>query len=155
MWVQPLFCDALRNVYYLNLYQEYSGISEIRCPRLACYYLAPYSIRENNAHFRLGLSLSDTLCWSNRCFNTVSLGQTPRPSLPADGVALCLWYLGFCEEAVERMCLLPDSVLDQLIKWVEPRDAELIWDHPLMFNYCYWSNSCTFNVKNYMRALII
>ena len=41
---------------------------------------------------------------------------TPKRSMPAEGVCLCLWYLGFQEEAAERMCQLPHDVLQDIIR---------------------------------------
>lgn len=62
--------------------------------------------------------------------------QVPRPSLPADGVALCLWYLAYCEEAVERICLLPDHVLGELIRyslWLLECSHQSSRTHAVMF----------------------
>ncbi|XP_076447473.1 DDB1- and CUL4-associated factor 1-like isoform X2 [Babylonia areolata] len=41
-----------------------------------------------------------------------------RPSIAATGVALCLYYLSYFEDAMERVCLLPDHVLSDLIGYM-------------------------------------
>ena len=62
--------------------------------------------------------------------------QIPRPSLPAEGVVLCLWYLAYCEEAIERTCSLPDSTLNRLIEyalWLLERSHQSSKMHSIMF----------------------
>ncbi|KAL8603740.1 hypothetical protein ACOMHN_024356 [Nucella lapillus] len=41
-----------------------------------------------------------------------------RPSIAATGVALCLYYLSYFEDAMERVCLLPDHVLSDLVGYM-------------------------------------
>ncbi|VVC46308.1 Hypothetical protein CINCED_3A018660, partial [Cinara cedri] len=41
----------------------------------------------------------------------------PRPSIPSTGVSICFYYLSYCEEAMERICLLPDHILIDLVKY--------------------------------------
>ncbi|KAF5284193.1 hypothetical protein FQR65_LT00193 [Abscondita terminalis] len=43
--------------------------------------------------------------------------EVPRPSIAAAGVSICLYYLGYCEEAMECVCLLPDYVISNLVKY--------------------------------------
>ncbi|CAG0880840.1 unnamed protein product [Darwinula stevensoni] len=43
------------------------------------------------------------------------LPQVPRPSIAATGVSMCLYYLACCEDAMERVCLLPPSILWDLV----------------------------------------
>uniref|UniRef100_A0A673X2A6 DDB1- and CUL4-associated factor 1 n=1 Tax=Salmo trutta TaxID=8032 RepID=A0A673X2A6_SALTR len=39
----------------------------------------------------------------------------PRPSMAATGVSLCLYYLAYNQDAMERVCMLPDSVLSDMV----------------------------------------
>ncbi|XP_069101399.1 DDB1- and CUL4-associated factor 1-like isoform X2 [Argopecten irradians] len=41
-----------------------------------------------------------------------------RPSVAATGVSLCLYYLSYFEDVFERVCLLPEHVLTQLVTYV-------------------------------------
>ncbi|XP_060518172.1 protein mahjong-like isoform X1 [Cylas formicarius] len=46
-----------------------------------------------------------------------ALLEVPRPSIAATGVSICLYYLGYCEEAMERVCLLPKYIVTNLVKY--------------------------------------
>ena len=46
-----------------------------------------------------------------------------RPSIAATGVSLCLYYLSYFDDAMERVCLLPDHVLEALVRYV------LLWSY--------------------------
>lgn len=46
-----------------------------------------------------------------------ALLDVPRPSIAATGVSICLYYLGYCEEAMERVCLLPKYIITNLVKY--------------------------------------
>ncbi|XP_055773836.1 DDB1- and CUL4-associated factor 1-like isoform X1 [Salvelinus fontinalis] len=41
----------------------------------------------------------------------------PRPSMAATGVSLCLYYLAYNQDAMERVCMLPDSVLSDMVDY--------------------------------------
>ncbi|KAL1117022.1 hypothetical protein AAG570_004350 [Ranatra chinensis] len=43
--------------------------------------------------------------------------EVPRPSIAATGVSICLYYLAYCEDAMERVCLLPQSVVSDLVRY--------------------------------------
>lgn len=43
--------------------------------------------------------------------------EVPRPSVAATGVSICMYYLAYCEEAMERVCLLPRRVLADLVRY--------------------------------------
>lgn len=43
--------------------------------------------------------------------------QIPRPGIAATGVSICLYYLSHCEDAMERICLLPCAVLSWLTSY--------------------------------------
>ncbi|KAK3859308.1 hypothetical protein Pcinc_034564 [Petrolisthes cinctipes] len=124
-------------------YQESLGhVYEHNTMDLIFHYL---DVRRT-AHARLSFEalrfLGSLLFHKKFCIEFVNVGgiqkllQVPRPSLPADGVSLCLWYLGYCEEAVERICQLPDSVLTQLVSyglWLLERSHQSSRTHAVMF----------------------
>lgn len=41
--------------------------------------------------------------------------EIPRPSMAATGVSLCLYYLAYNQDAMERVCMLPNSVLSDVV----------------------------------------
>lgn len=43
--------------------------------------------------------------------------QVYRPSVAATGVSICLYYLAYSEDAMERICQLPKSVLSELVTY--------------------------------------
>ncbi|XP_062610768.1 DDB1- and CUL4-associated factor 1-like [Saccostrea cucullata] len=43
--------------------------------------------------------------------------QVPRPSVAACGVSLCIYYLSYFEDAMERVCQLPDETLAELVSY--------------------------------------
>ncbi|KAL0977951.1 hypothetical protein UPYG_G00163700 [Umbra pygmaea] len=45
------------------------------------------------------------------------LMDVPRPSMAATGVSLCLYYLAYNQDAMERVCMLPDNVLADMVTY--------------------------------------
>ncbi|XP_039287323.1 DDB1- and CUL4-associated factor 1 [Nilaparvata lugens] len=43
--------------------------------------------------------------------------EVPRPSIASTGVSICLYYLAYCEDAMERVCLLPQHILSDLVRY--------------------------------------
>uniref|UniRef100_A0A3Q3BBL1 DDB1- and CUL4-associated factor 1 n=1 Tax=Kryptolebias marmoratus TaxID=37003 RepID=A0A3Q3BBL1_KRYMA len=43
--------------------------------------------------------------------------EIPRPSMAATGVSLCLYYLAYNLDTMERVCILPDGVLSDLVSY--------------------------------------
>uniref|UniRef100_A0A7N8WMM3 DDB1- and CUL4-associated factor 1 n=1 Tax=Mastacembelus armatus TaxID=205130 RepID=A0A7N8WMM3_9TELE len=43
--------------------------------------------------------------------------EIPRPSMATTGVSLCLYYLAYNQDAMERVCMLPDSVLSNMVSY--------------------------------------
>lgn len=43
--------------------------------------------------------------------------EVPRPSIAATGVSICLYYLAYCEDAIERVCLLPQHTITDLVTY--------------------------------------
>ncbi|KAJ3586455.1 hypothetical protein NHX12_012853 [Muraenolepis orangiensis] len=41
--------------------------------------------------------------------------EIPRPSMAATGVSLCLYYLAYNQDAMERVCMLPASILSDVV----------------------------------------
>uniref|UniRef100_A0A8D0CRP9 DDB1- and CUL4-associated factor 1 n=1 Tax=Sander lucioperca TaxID=283035 RepID=A0A8D0CRP9_SANLU len=43
--------------------------------------------------------------------------EIPRPSMAATGVSLCLYYLAYNQDAMERVCTLPNGVLSDMVSY--------------------------------------
>ncbi|KAG7478171.1 hypothetical protein MATL_G00077550 [Megalops atlanticus] len=43
--------------------------------------------------------------------------EIPRPSMATTGVSLCLYYLAYNQDAMERVCMLPHSVLSDMVAY--------------------------------------
>ncbi|XP_030581654.1 DDB1- and CUL4-associated factor 1-like isoform X3 [Archocentrus centrarchus] len=43
--------------------------------------------------------------------------EVPRPSMAATGVSHCLYYLAYNQDAMERVCTLPDGVLTDMVSY--------------------------------------
>ncbi|KAL1021566.1 hypothetical protein UPYG_G00014890 [Umbra pygmaea] len=43
--------------------------------------------------------------------------EIPKPSMAATGVSLCLYYLAYNQDAMERVCMLPHSVLSDVVSY--------------------------------------
>ncbi|XP_023669197.2 DDB1- and CUL4-associated factor 1-like isoform X1 [Paramormyrops kingsleyae] len=43
--------------------------------------------------------------------------EIPRPSMAATGVSLCLYYLAYNQDAMERVCMLPPSILAEVVNY--------------------------------------
>lgn len=59
------------------------------------------------------------LCYLFTTFFFQKLLLIPKPSIPATGVSVCFYYLSYCEDAMERICLLPEHVLVDVVKYVK------------------------------------
>ncbi|XP_063852403.1 protein mahjong-like [Scylla paramamosain] len=102
-------------------YQESLGhVYEYHALELIIHYMQVRRVGNARLSFE-GLRFLGSLLFHKKfCLEFVNMGgiqellKVPRPSLPADGVALCLWYLAYCEEAVERICLLPERTVREV-----------------------------------------
>ncbi|XP_066939041.1 DDB1- and CUL4-associated factor 1 isoform X1 [Macrobrachium rosenbergii] len=124
-------------------YQESLGhVYEHNALELIFHYINVRRTGNARLSFEALRFLGSLLFHKKFCLEFVKMGgmqkllQVPRPSLPADGVALCMWYLAYCEEAVERICLLPDKVLSELIRyalWLLECSHQSSRTHAVMF----------------------
>lgn len=45
------------------------------------------------------------------------LMKVPRPSVSATGVSIALYYLAYCEDAMERICLMSQTLVSEVVKY--------------------------------------
>lgn len=43
--------------------------------------------------------------------------KVPRPSISATAVSISLYYLAYCEDAMERICLMSQSIIPEVVKY--------------------------------------
>ena len=88
--------------------------------------LAYINLKENNdvcLAFEALKYLGSLLCHKKFAIEFINIGgvqellKIPRPSMAATGVSMCLYYLAYFEDAMERVCLLPFPVLTDMVKY--------------------------------------
>nr|XP_018908468.1 PREDICTED: protein mahjong-like isoform X1 [Bemisia tabaci] len=42
--------------------------------------------------------------------------EVPQPGIAATGVSICFYYLAYCEDAIERVCLLPKEIFHEVVR---------------------------------------
>nr|CAI5853357.1 unnamed protein product [Callosobruchus analis] len=112
----------LRYLTAMGDYQEFlSHVFEHNALELILCYVNVRVTREARLAFEALKYLAALLCHKNSRLrhpaNFQALLEVPRPSIAATGVSICLYYLGYCEEAMERVCLLPKYVVSNLVKY--------------------------------------
>lgn len=114
----------LRYLTPMGEYQEFlSHVFENDALELILCYVNVRCTREARLAFEALKFLASLLCHKKfsiefiHCRGLEALLEVPRPSIAATGVSTCLYYLGYCEEAMERVCLLPKYVITNLVKY--------------------------------------
>ncbi|XP_078596446.1 DDB1- and CUL4-associated factor 1-like isoform X1 [Branchiostoma floridae x Branchiostoma japonicum] len=108
----------------LGEYQELlATFFELGAMDLVTYYMDLRNTRDVRLTFDALKWLAALLCHKKFAAEFVSQGglqkllQVHRPSMAATGVSMCLYYLAYNEDAMERVCLLPHNVLSDLVDY--------------------------------------
>ena len=127
--LDPLSVEMKERLVVLYLtamgeYQELLGqVFENDALSLILSYI---DLKENNdvcLAFEALKYLGSLLCHKKFAIEFLSVGgvqellKIPRPSMAATGVSMCLYYLAYFEDAMERVCLLPHAVLTDMVKY--------------------------------------
>ncbi|KAL3283033.1 hypothetical protein HHI36_006192 [Cryptolaemus montrouzieri] len=114
----------LRYLTPMGEYQEFlSHVFENNALKIILNYVNIRETKEARLAFEALKYLAALLCHKKfsiefiQCKGLEALLDVPRPSIAATGVSICLYYLGYCEEAMERVCLLPRYVIINLVKY--------------------------------------
>ncbi|XP_018571764.1 DDB1- and CUL4-associated factor 1 isoform X2 [Anoplophora glabripennis] len=114
----------LRYLTPMGEYQEFlSHVFENDALELILCYVNVRLTKEARLAFEALKYLAALLCHKKfsiefiHCKGLETLLEVPRPSIAATGVSICLYYLGYCEEAMERVCLLPKFIISNLVKY--------------------------------------
>ncbi|KPJ18369.1 DDB1- and CUL4-associated factor-like 1 [Papilio machaon] len=113
----------LRYLTPMGEYQEFlSHVFEQNALGLILGYLNVRESRDSRLAFEALKYLAALLCHKKFSIDFINMGglqkflEVPRPSVAATGVSICLYYLAYCEDAMERVCLLPRATLADLVK---------------------------------------
>ncbi|XP_017768029.1 PREDICTED: protein mahjong [Nicrophorus vespilloides] len=114
----------LRYLTPMGEYQEYlSHVFENNALELILSYVNVRETKKARLAFEALKYLAALLCHKKFSIEFIQfkgldyLLEVPRPSIAATGVSICLYYLGYCEEAMERVCLLPKYMLSNLVQY--------------------------------------
>ncbi|XP_052754263.1 DDB1- and CUL4-associated factor 1 isoform X2 [Galleria mellonella] len=114
----------LRYLTPMGEYQEFlSHVFEQNALGLILGYLNVRESRDSRLAFEALKYLAALLCHKKFSIDFINMGglqkflEVPRPSVAATGVSICLYYLAYCEDAMERVCLLPRRILADLVMY--------------------------------------
>ncbi|XP_071960709.1 DDB1- and CUL4-associated factor 1-like [Antedon mediterranea] len=112
---------------YLTPLGEYQELLGVTLENDILSILFHYLNIEKTKDVRLTLEglkyLASLLCHKKFASEFVERGgvqcllNVPRPSVAATGVAMCIYYLAYNTDAMERICLLPSPVFSDLISY--------------------------------------
>ncbi|XP_022647556.1 DDB1- and CUL4-associated factor 1-like isoform X3 [Varroa destructor] len=127
----------------LGEYQEFlSFIFEKNVLQLILRYI---NLKENHdvrLAFEALCYLASLMCHKKFSMEFLKAGgvqrllEVYRPSVAATGVSICLYYLGYSEDAMEKLCQQPPDVLTELIRyalWLLERSHDSSKCHAIMF----------------------
>ncbi|XP_071500880.1 DDB1- and CUL4-associated factor 1-like [Diadema antillarum] len=109
----------------LGEYQELLGaMIENGSMELIIHYIDLNKTNDIRLTFDALKYLSSLLCHKKYAMEFLEMNglqkllEIPRPSVAATGVSLCLYYLAYNEDTMERICLLPAPVLSQMMNYM-------------------------------------
>ncbi|XP_076233650.1 lisH and WD40 domain-containing protein mahjong [Calliopsis andreniformis] len=133
----------LRYLTPMGEYQEFLGhVFEQNALELILKYINVRETKDSRLAFEALKYLASLLCHKKFSIEFLSVGglqkllDVPRPSVAATGVSICLYYLAYCEDAMERVCLLPKHVISDLVTyalWLLERSHDSGRCHATMF----------------------
>nr|XP_018913609.1 PREDICTED: protein VPRBP-like isoform X2 [Bemisia tabaci] len=73
--------------------------------------------------------------------------EVPQPGIAATGVSICFYYLAYCEDAIERVCLLPKEIFHEVVSENNPQQQTT--NNFLIYYRCmYAGHVCQNSAKN-------
>lgn len=114
----------LRYLTPMGEYQEFlSHVFEQNALELILKYTNLRESKDARLAFEALKYLASLLCHKKFSIEFINvqglqrLLEVPRPSIAATGVSICLYYLAYCEDAIERVCLLPQHTISDLVTY--------------------------------------
>ncbi|XP_058802431.1 protein mahjong isoform X2 [Phymastichus coffea] len=133
----------LRYLTPMGEYQEFLGhVFEQNALDLILQYINVRETKDSRLAFEALKYLASLLCHKKFSIEFLSIGglqrllDVPRPSVAATGVSICLYYLAYCEDAMEKVCLLPKHIISDLVTyalWLLERSHDSGRCHATMF----------------------
>ncbi|XP_044588564.1 protein mahjong isoform X2 [Cotesia glomerata] len=127
-------------------YQEFlQHVFEKNALDLILKYINVRETKDSRLAFEALKYLASLLChkkFSIEFLNANGLDKlldVPRPSVAATGVSICLYYLAYCEDALERVCQKPKAIISNLVTyalWLLERSHDSGRCHATMFFGC-------------------
>ncbi|KFB51317.1 hypothetical protein ZHAS_00019370 [Anopheles sinensis] len=105
-------------------YQEFlPHIFEHNVMQLIFSYIEDVDSKDTCLAFEALKYLASLLCHKKFSIEFISNGglerllKIPRPSLAATGVSVAFYYLAYCEDAMERICLMPREIITEMVAY--------------------------------------
>ncbi|XP_039432670.1 protein mahjong isoform X2 [Culex pipiens pallens] len=114
----------LRYLTPMGEYQEFlPHVFEHNAMALIFRYIENLEARDTCLAFEALKYLASLLCHKKFSLEFIANGglerllKVPRPSLAATGVSIAFYYLAYCEDAMERICLMPQKIITELVTY--------------------------------------
>lgn len=114
----------LRYLTPMGEYQEFLvHVFESNAMELIFNYIENLNSKDTCLAFESLKYLAALLCHKKFCLEFIGKGglerllKVPRPSVAATGVSISLYYLAYCEDAMERICTMPQHLITDLVKY--------------------------------------
>lgn len=114
----------LRYLTPMGEYQEFlPHVFEHNAMSLIFRYIENLDSKDTCLAFEALKYLASLLCHKKFSLEFIANGglerllKVPRPSLAATGVSIAFYYLAYCEDAMERICLMPQKIITELVTY--------------------------------------
>lgn len=115
---------TLRYLASLGEYQEFLGqVFEQNALQLIFRYVENLDQKNTCLAFEALKYLASLLCHKKFSLEFINNGglerllKVPRPSTSATAVSISLYYLAYCEDAMERICLMSQSIIPEVVSY--------------------------------------
>ncbi|XP_033156419.1 protein mahjong [Drosophila mauritiana] len=133
----------MRFLTSLGEYQEFLAMAfENNVMQLIFGYLENLDRRDTCLAYEVLKYLASLLCHKKFALEFISHGglelllKVPRPSLATTGVSIAIYYLAYCEDAMERICSMQRPLISELVRyalWILGRCHDSSKCHATMF----------------------
>lgn len=114
----------LRYLTSMGEYQEFLGnVFEQNAMQLIYGYIGPVEQRDTCLAFEALKYLASLLCHKKCALEFITHGglerliSVPRPSIASTGVSIAMYYLAYCEDAMERICQMPQRFVADVVEY--------------------------------------
>lgn len=114
----------LRYLTPMGEYQEFLGhVFEQDAMLLIFRFMENLESKDTCLAFEAIKYLASLLCHKKFSLEFINNGglerllRVPKPSIASTGVSISLYYLAYCEDAMERICSMPKNLITDLVKY--------------------------------------